>query len=305
MTYDANGDLTQTSGQGTTVTYTWNARHQLVGISGGGTTASFAYDGLGRRISKTVNSVTTDFLYDGLNPVQELSGGSPVANLLPGLGIDEFISRTEGGTTSTFLTNALGSTIALTDGTGTVQTEYTYDPFGMVTVTGTSSTNPFQFTGREHDGTGLVYYRGRYYSPVLQRFLSEDPIGFAGGDANLYAYVFNSPTNFTDPSGLFVYPGWPPPGGNSSKSGDSPPPPDPWDTIGFLPGGGAFGPGGLEQKGRLPQQPRLSKKQDNNWIEMDLQKLDVRFRSMVTGRTVLFQNQLELHPKGTNKANRY
>jgi RHS repeat-associated protein len=305
VTYDANGDLTQTSGQGTTVTYTWNARQQLVGIAGGGTTASFAYDGLGRRISKTVNSASTQFVYDGLNPVQELSGGSPVANLLPGLGIDEFISRTEGGTTSTFLTNALGSTIALTDGTGTVQTEYTYDPFGMATVTGTSSTNAYQFTGREHDGTGLVYYRARYYSPVIQRFISEDPIGFAGGDANLYAYVFNSPTNFTDPSGLFVYPGWPPPGGNSSKSGDSPPPPDPWDTIGFLPGGGAFGPGGLEQKGRLPQQPRLSKKQDNNWIEMDLQKLDVRFRSMVTGRTVLFQNQLELHPKGTNKANRY
>lgn len=175
----------------------------------------------------------------------------------------------------------------------------------MATVTGTGSTNSYQFTGWEHDGTGLLYHRARYYSPVIQRFLSEDSIGFAGGDANLYAYVFNSPTNFTDPSGLFVYPGWPSPGGNSSKSGDSPPPPDPWDTIGFLPGGGAFGPGGLEQKGRLPQQPRLSKKQDNNWIEMDLQKLDVRFRSMVTGRTVLFQNQLELHPKGTNKANRY
>ena len=124
-----------------------------------------------------------------------------------------------------------------------------YDPFGMATVTGTGSTNSYQFTGREHDGTGLVYYRARYYSPVLQRFLSEDPIGFAGGDANLYAYVFNSPTNFTDPSGLFVYPGWPPPGGgNSSKSGDSPPPPDPWDTIGFLPGGGAFGPGGAWSK---------------------------------------------------------
>jgi RHS repeat-associated protein len=204
VTYDANGDLTQTSGQGTTVTYTWNARHQLVGIAGGGTTASFAYDGLGRRISKTVNSTSTDFVYDGLNPVQELSGGSPVANLLSGLGIDEFVSRTEGGTTSTFLTNALGSTIALTDGTGTVQTEYTYDPFGMATVTGTSSTNAYQFTGREHDGTGLVYYRGRYYSPVLQRFISEDPIGFAGGDSNLYAYVFNSPTNFTDPTGEII-----------------------------------------------------------------------------------------------------
>ena len=150
LSYDVNGDLTQTSGQGTTVTYTWNARHQLVGISRGGTSASFAYDGLGRRISKTVNSASTDFVYDRLMPVQELSSGSPVANLLPGLGIDEFISRTEGGTTSTFLTNALGLTIALTDGTGAVQTEYTYDPFGMATVTGTGNTNSYQFTGRQH-----------------------------------------------------------------------------------------------------------------------------------------------------------
>ncbi|MCA9458265.1 MAG: RHS repeat-associated core domain-containing protein, partial [Nitrospira sp.] len=150
----------------------------------------------------------------------------------------------------TFLTEGIGSTLALTDGTGTIQTEYSYEPFGLVTVAGTSSTNPFQFTGREHDGTGLVYYRARYYSPVQQRFISEDPIGFAGGDVNLYAYVFNSPTNYTDPMGLFVYTGWPPPGGgSSSKSGDGPPPPDPWDTMGFLPGGGAVGPGGGAAKG--------------------------------------------------------
>jgi len=42
----------------------------------------------------------------------------------------------------------------------------------------------------------------RYYHPGLQRFISEDPIGFGGGDVNLYAYVGNSPTNFDDPLGL-------------------------------------------------------------------------------------------------------
>jgi RHS repeat-associated protein len=51
------------------------------------------------------------------------------------------------------------------------------------------------------DGTGLYYYRARYYHPQLQRFISEDPIGFAGGDANLHAYVGNDPVNATDPSG--------------------------------------------------------------------------------------------------------
>jgi RHS repeat-associated protein len=47
----------------------------------------------------------------------------------------------------------------------------------------------------------LKYYRARYYHPDLQRFVSEDPIGFAGGDVNLYAYVFNDPLNNTDPTG--------------------------------------------------------------------------------------------------------
>ncbi|MCA9421820.1 MAG: RHS repeat-associated core domain-containing protein, partial [Nitrospira sp.] len=65
----------------------------------------------------------------------------------------------------------------------------------------------YQFTGREHDGTGLLYYRARYYSPVIQRFISEDPVGFAGGDPNLYAYVANSPTNKTDSLGLYAWSG--------------------------------------------------------------------------------------------------
>ena len=178
--------------------------------------------------------------------MQELSGGSVVANVLTGLGIDEFISRTESGSASTMLTDALGSTVALTDGTGTLQTEYTYEPFGAVTATGTSSTNAYQFTGRENDDTGLAYYRARYYSPMLQRFISEDPIGFAGGDSNLYAYVFNSPTTYTDPMGLFAYapPGWGPPpgGGGSSKSDDGGGPGlDMWDTLDALPGGGVLG----------------------------------------------------------------
>ena len=47
------------------------------------------------------------------------------------------------------------------------------------------------------------------YDPTIGRWLSEDPIGFEGGDANLYRYVGNQPTQHTDPSGLFqVQPGW-------------------------------------------------------------------------------------------------
>jgi RHS repeat-associated protein len=59
----------------------------------------------------------------------------------------------------------------------------------------------YQYTGRENDGTGLFYYRARYYHPELQRFISEDSIEFEGGDVNLYAYVGNNPINFRDPLG--------------------------------------------------------------------------------------------------------
>ena len=69
-------------------------------------------------------------------------------------------------------------------------------------ITGAANTNSFQYTGRENDLTGLYYYRYRYYSPMLQRFISEDPIGFSSGDTNLYAYVGNNPINLSDPLGL-------------------------------------------------------------------------------------------------------
>ena len=86
-----------------------------------------------------------------------------------------------------------------------MQTQYTYEPFGQTTVSGATNTNSFQYTGRENDGTGLYYYRARYYHPVLQRFISADPIRFRGGDINLYGYVLNDPVNFVDPLGLDRY----------------------------------------------------------------------------------------------------
>jgi hypothetical protein len=45
------------------------------------------------------------------------------------------------------------------------------------------------------------YYCARYYDPSTGRFASEDPIGFYGGDANLYRYVWNESSNYRDPSG--------------------------------------------------------------------------------------------------------
>lgn len=150
--------------------------------------------------------------------MQETSGATILANILPGLRIDEFLTRTDvsSGVTSFFLTDALGSPVAVADAAGAVQTEYTYESFGKTTITGASNTTLYHYTGRENDGTGLYYYRARYYDPQLQRFLSEDPIEFNGGDINLYAYVRNSPLTFSDPYGLeapLPLPTFPGPGG--------------------------------------------------------------------------------------------
>ena len=196
FTYDLNGNLT---GDGAN-TYTWNARDQLTAISGA-VAASFQYDAAGRRLAKTIAGATTKFFYDGINIIQELNVSNvATANLLTGLGIDEVYSRTDIGGTQSFLSDALGSTIAMADSAGAIAASYTYEPYGKASKTGTTS-NTQTYTGREDDGTGLYYYRARYYHPTLSRFISEDPIGYAAGP-NVYAYVGGNPVIFKDSRGL-------------------------------------------------------------------------------------------------------
>jgi RHS repeat-associated protein len=192
--YDVNGNMTS---DGTHI-YTWDARNHLKQLDSG-TAASFTYDPFGRRTSKTILGISTAYLYDGANPVQELSGGAPTADLLAGL-VDEYFTRTDSSGARHFLADALGSTVALADSTTVLRTTYTFEPFGSTTSVGTTSSNTFTYTGREADLADLYFYRARYYNPKLQRFLSEDPIGFSGG-VNLYAYVANNPLLYVDPFG--------------------------------------------------------------------------------------------------------
>ena len=101
--------------------------------------------------------------------------------------------------------DGLGSITSLTDTNGTIVQTYTYDSFGNITQAG-SITQPFTYTGREYDSeTGMYFYRARYYDPKVGRFVTKDPIGFDGGDVNLYNYVGGSPINHTDPYGLFQF----------------------------------------------------------------------------------------------------
>ncbi|MEU7384191.1 MULTISPECIES: RHS repeat-associated core domain-containing protein [unclassified Streptomyces] len=196
FTYNPDGQLT---GDGLR-SYTWNARGQLTGLTKAGTASTFGYNPLGGRVSKTIGGSTSRSLADGSNPLVEQDGSGATTATVATSGLDEFLTRTEGGTTQVYLTDALGSVIGLANTDGTVATTYAYDPNGTPTASGSTSSNPYTFTGRENDGTGLLYYRDRYYDPQTGRFISQDPSGFAGG-TNLYQYALSSPTTYTDPTG--------------------------------------------------------------------------------------------------------
>ncbi|RMH88128.1 hypothetical protein EBB59_12200, partial [Lysobacter pythonis] len=100
-----------------------------------------------------------------------------------------------------FLSDHQNSTRALTNAAGQVVNRYDYDPYGNARQSAQGFSNPYQYTGRERDQTGLMYYRARYYRPDMGRFIAEDPIGLAGG-LNTYAYVGGNPVNAIDPLGL-------------------------------------------------------------------------------------------------------
>ncbi|MCH8623092.1 RHS repeat-associated core domain-containing protein, partial [Undibacterium sp. TS12] len=210
LSYDKNGNLT---GDGIN-TYVWNARNQLIQIKDNTNTetASFTYDALGRRQTKTINGVSTGFVYDGVNIVQELNGlnttQADTANIRASYvtaGVDQvLVQQSESGSTATsltYLTDAIGSTIRLTNATGDKVVDYSYDPYGNTRADAVVN-NAFQYTGRENDGNGLYYYRARYYSPATHQFIAEDPIGLAGG-INGYGYVEGDPISTIDPYGLF------------------------------------------------------------------------------------------------------
>jgi RHS repeat-associated protein len=199
LTYDANGSLTALGDSSGVTQFGWDARSRLASVATPAATATFTYDAHGRRVTRQLGAEQTRFLYDGIDIVQDETSAASLSYLrLPT--VDEPLAR---GGTEFYLSDAIGSTVALTDQDGAVATTYAYEPFGA-TADSTSS-NPFQFTAREKEPVGgLYYYRARYYHPGLQRFISEDRIGLAGGP-NLYAYVDNRPLDLVDPLGLDAF----------------------------------------------------------------------------------------------------
>jgi RHS repeat-associated protein len=212
--YDDEGNRTKRTeiATGKVTEYNWDYRNRLSSVvfkdaSGVVTkTIEYSYDVNDRRISKKIDGVVTErYVYDGANIALVFDGaGVQTHRYLYGAGVDQILADERGGSVVWALADNLGTVRDVVDGGGVVLNHVTYDSYGRVI----SQTNPavefrFGYTGREQDNeTGLDYYRARYYDSAVGRFISEDPIGFTAGDANLYRYVGNSPTNSTDPSGL-------------------------------------------------------------------------------------------------------
>jgi RHS repeat-associated protein len=206
--YDNEGNLTEKQEivTGKVTTYTWDYRNRLTKVTSGSLVVEYGYDAEDRRVSKRVNGVTQEkYVYDGDDIALVVdAGGAILERYLYGDGTDNVLSRVSAGSTVWSLGERQGSVVDLVDEGGNVLNHFVYDSFGNRTASTTAEFR-FGYTGRELDlETGLYYYRARYYDSQLGRFISEDPIGFSAGDTNLYRYVNNSPTNYTDPTGTIL-----------------------------------------------------------------------------------------------------
>jgi len=200
--YDLDGNLISKTKAGFSQTFTWNSLGQLSSATTNGVTVSYGYDGMGKRIRQRVNGVDVGYLYDGDNLLLEYSGNGVQAKYTYYPGEDRPHSVVRGGQTYYYATDSQESVLALFNSANAVVNQYTYLPFGEAQTTSETVANRIRYAGRELEGeSGLYYNNARWYDPQLHRFISEDPIGIAGG-LNLYGYTANNPVNFIDSSGL-------------------------------------------------------------------------------------------------------
>jgi RHS repeat-associated protein len=165
--YDGNGAVTTRGSD----TFTWDAAQQLTSASiAGSDPESFTYDGDGLRQTRTdtTTGVTTSFVWD-MAASAILDDGS---QYVYGAGL---VAQIVNGTPYYFLTDGLGSTLAVVDGSGTLQQTYSYDVYGQATAGMNNHPTEYGFAGQQTDPTGLQYLRARYYDPSTGRFLSRDP----------------------------------------------------------------------------------------------------------------------------------
>jgi RHS repeat-associated protein len=209
-TYDNVGNMISATTTSGTTTYTYDYENRLTNVTENGTVvATYTYNALGQRIGIDDSGTQTWTVYNGnsadANPYADFnSSGGLQMRYLDGLAVDELFARSNSsGATAWYITDELGSVTDVVSSSGTDLDHVVYDPFGnIVTETNASNGDRFKFAGMEYDSTtGLYYDHARYYDSVTGRFMSQDPMGFAAGDTNLYRYVGNYPTGLVDDSG--------------------------------------------------------------------------------------------------------
>ena len=201
-TYDANGSPTVLSGN----SYKWDGANRVVRFanSANNTGSVFTYDGLGRlvRVVDThAGAITADHSYTWCGNVRCLAhdntqSGSPVSTQYFDQGA--IIS----GTAYYYVKDQLGSVTHLVTNTGTVASQYSYDPYGNKTTVSGTVVSDIGYAGYfYHAVSGLDFAMYRAYYATHARWLNRDPIGEAGG-INLYGYVGGNPLSRIDRFGL-------------------------------------------------------------------------------------------------------
>jgi len=211
--YDGDGNLvTVLRTDGTSISYGYDGRNRVTSITDSTERWQFEYDPLGNRSAVVHNGVRSDLLIDAVGGVDGLSdvlaeynGVSQTASYVIGDGLEAMF--TGAGVGSYYLFDNVGNTSALTAEDGSVSASYRYLPFGeILSSAGTGvASNQYTFNGEwgvAQRGTAGFDMRARLYDSVTGRFTQQDPIGFEGGDVNLYRVVLNDPVALIDPGGL-------------------------------------------------------------------------------------------------------
>ncbi len=200
-TYDANGNML-TNSAGLDLRY--NSRDQTTDYTTPGrVTRRFAYRGPGQTQRTSSWPIPNPVVLENNTLLGLTRAGTTQWTRDPS---GALISQNAGGTRHYYLTDIRGSVVGLLDNAGALAQTYKYDPYGTVTATTGSVTNPFQYTGAHlsPDGSSGLYRMGaRYYNPALGRWTQQDPIDQAADlrDGNRYAYAAADPINMVDPAG--------------------------------------------------------------------------------------------------------